>query len=316
MNTLVAPVLTVVVPCFNEQDVLPETARRLTGLLTDMMAAGSIAEGSHVLFVDDGSRDETWRIVRELNSVDGIVRGLKLSANRGHQVALMAGLTEATGDVVISVDADLQDDLEVMRLMIAHYRSGADVVLGVRSDRTTDSIFKRFSAELYYHVLRRLGVNVVFNHADYRLMSRRALEALKSFTEVNLFLRGLVPLIGFRSVTVEYERKARFAGESKYPLRKMLSLAADGVTSFSVVPLRFISMLGMLFSLASILMVVWVIWVKYFVAGVVPGWASSVIPIYFIGGVQLLSLGVIGEYIAKIYFETKRRPRYFVEESL
>lgn len=316
MNPSRPPVLTIVVPCYNEQEVLPETARRLGDLLARMVAGRQADAGSHVLFVDDGSRDATWAQIADLHRVDPRFRGLKLSANRGHQIALIAGLSEAVGDVVVSVDADLQDDLEVMSRMLDEHEAGADVVYGVRADRGTDTVFKRMTAEMYYRLLKRLGVRVVFNHADYRLLSRRALEALKQFTEVNLFLRGLVPLIGYRSVTVQYERHERFAGESKYPLRKMLSLAADGVTSFSVVPLRVISMAGILFSVVSILLAAWVIWVKYFVAGVVPGWASSVIPIYFIGGVQLLSLGVIGEYVAKIYFETKRRPRYFVEESL
>ena len=310
------PVLTLVVPCFNEEAVLPETLRRLSDLLDRLVAGGRIAPQSHALFVDDGSRDHTWNLIQEEHGRDSRIRGLKLSANRGHQIALVAGLFAAQGDVIISIDADLQDDLGAIEPMLRAFREGCEVVYGVRRSRQADTAFKRGTAEGYYRLLRLMGVDVVFNHADYRLMSRRAVAALREYGEVNLFIRGLIPLIGFRSTTVTYDRSERFAGESKYPLRRMLMLAFDGITSFSPAPLRMISVLGILVSLASTGMIGWVLWVKLFTNHALPGWASSVIPIYFMGGVQLLSIGVLGEYVVKIYFETKRRPRYFIEEQL
>lgn len=310
------PQLVVVVPCFDEAAVLPETTRCLLSLLDKLLAAGRIADSSYVLYVDDGSTDATWPLIREYNATGARIKGLKLSGNRGHQIALIAGLFAAEGDVAISVDADLQDDLAAIETMLDRHAAGHDVVYGVRKLRRVDTRFKRISAESYYRILKLLGVNVVFNHADYRLMSRRAIEALKQYGEVNLFLRGIVPLIGFRSTSVYYERAERFAGESKYPLKKMLRLAIDGVTSFTAFPLRMISVMGILVSLISLGMILWVLWVKLFTDDALPGWASSVIPIYFLGGIQLLSIGVLGEYVAKIYFETKRRPRYFVEEQL
>lgn len=311
------PVLGVVVPCYNEQDVFPETARRLDELLTRMEQAGQIAPDSKAWFVDDGSRDATWPLIREATQRD-ITRvcGVKLSRNRGHQVALLAGLLTAAGDVLISVDADLQDDLEAIPRMMDEYRRGHDIVYGVRSARKTDSFLKRVTAEGYYRVLDRLGVEVVFNHADYRLMSRRAIESLRAYPESNLFLRGLIPQMGYPSTTVEYERKERFAGESKYPLRKMLALAWQGVSSFSAAPLRAITTLGMVVSLLSIGMGLWALGVRVFTTDTVPGWASIVIPLFLISGVQLLSLGVIGEYLAKIFIETKKRPLYFLDQVL
>jgi glycosyltransferase involved in cell wall biosynthesis len=310
------PQLAIVVPCYNEAAVLPETTRRLLALLDTLITAGRIADTSHVLYVDDGSRDATWSIIRDSHVANGRIKGLKLSANRGHQIALIAGLFSAQGEVIVSVDADLQDDLNALELMLSAFETGNEVVYGVRKLREVDGFFKRFSAETYYKLLKLLGVNVVFNHADYRLLSRRAVEALKQYGEVNMFLRGIVPLIGFKSFSVYYARAERFAGESKYPLKKMLMLALDGITSFTAFPLRLISILGMLVSLGSLGMIGWVLWVKLFSDAALPGWASSVIPIYFLGGLQLLSVGVLGEYVAKIYFETKRRPRYFVEEVL
>jgi polyisoprenyl-phosphate glycosyltransferase len=310
------PRVCIVVPCYNEEEVLPETARRLDALLTKLISSNKILADSQVIFVDDGSRDRTWSLIKELNHADPRIRGVKLSANRGHQTALIAGLFAANGDAVISIDADLQDDVSAIELMIDAYVSGYEIVYGVRKRRETDTVFKRTTAQAYYTLLNLLGVKIVFNHADYRLLGRRALESLQQYTEVNLFIRGIVPLIGFRCTTVQYDRAGRFAGESKYPLKKMLALAIDGVTSFTAFPLRLIALLGLIVSAASVLMVVWVLWIKLFTTSAIPGWASSVIPIYFLGGIQLLSIGVLGEYVAKIYFETKRRPRYFIEETL
>lgn len=315
VRTSCLPCLAVVVPCYNEEEVFPETARRLAVLLGDMVEAERIAPSSRIWFVDDGSRDATWRLIREASSgSDTRVCGIKLSRNRGHQVALLAGLMTAEGDVLISVDADLQDDLGVIPKMIENFQNGFDIVYGVRSVRTTDSFFKRVTAEGYYKLLDRLGVEVVFNHADYRLMSRRSVEALRAFPESNVFLRGLIPLLGFPSTTVEYARSERFAGESKYPLRKMLALAWQGVSSFSAAPLRAITALGMIVSLSSISMGLWALGVKLFTDNTVPGWASIVIPLFLISGVQLLSLGIIGEYLAKVFMESKRRPLYFVDQ--
>lgn len=308
--------LTVVIPCYNETEVLPETNKRMSELLNRLIATNKVAAGSQVLYVDDGSKDNTWELIKSFNAQSSSVTGIKLSANRGHQTALMAGLFAATGDVVISVDADLQDDLSAIEQMLDAHRAGNEIVFGVRKLRSADTAFKRSSAQTYYRLLALLGVKVVFNHADYRLLGRRALDALKQYSEVNLFLRGIVPLLGFKSTTVFYDRAERFAGESKYPLRKMLVLAFDGITSFTAFPLRLIGMMGLLVSFVSAVMIVWVLWVKLFTTQALPGWASSVIPIYFLGGIQLLSIGVLGEYVAKIYSETKRRPRYFIEETL
>lgn len=275
---------------------------------------GRVAAASRVWLVDDGSRDATWSLIdAAAQADDSIFCGIKLSRNRGHQIALLAGLLTAHGDVTISVDADLQDDLEVIPQMLDRHAAGMDIVYGVRSSRATDTAFKRLSAEGYYRLLNRLGVEIVFNHADYRLMSRRAIEALRGFQERNLFLRGIIPQLGFPSAIVEYKREERFAGESKYPIGKMLSLAWQGVTSFSTVPLRVITSLGVLVSLLSLGLGLWALYVRIFGTEAVPGWASTVIPLFLLSGVQLLSLGVIGEYLAKIFLETKGRPLYFIE---
>ncbi len=311
-----APRLSIVVPCYNEEAALPETLQRLGATLERLAALGKIAAESESILVDDGSQDRTWELIREAHARDARFRGVKLSANRGHQTALIAGLWAASGDAVVSIDADLQDDVEAMERMVEAYAGGNEIVYGVRIRRTTDTRFKRSSAGAYYHLLELFGVRIVRHHADYRLLSRRALESLKQYSEVNLFLRGIVPLMGYRSAIVHYERAARFAGESKYPLRKMLALAFDGITSFSAVPLRLIAMLGLAVSTLSLAMMLWVLWVKLATTRALPGWASSVIPIYFLGGIQLLSIGVLGEYVAKLYIETKRRPRFFVEETL
>lgn len=309
------PVLAIVIPCYNEQEVLPETLRRLRDLFADFVRAGRVASSSRVWLVDDGSRDRTWQIIRQASEApDSVCMGIKLSRNRGHQVALLAGLLTATGDVLISIDADLQDDLDVMVQMLEQHAGGCDIVYGVRSSRQSDTFFKRWTAQGYYRLLHRLGVEVVFNHADYRLMSRRAIEALRACGESNIFLRGLIPQLGYPSAIVEYERKERFAGESKYPLGRMLALAWQGVTSFSVAPLRAITTLGLLVSLLSLSMGVWALGVRLFTDYAMPGWASIVIPLFLLSGVQLLSLGLIGEYLAKVFAETKRRPLYFVEQ--
>lgn len=306
--------LSVVVPCYNEEEVLPETSRRLVSLLDDLCQRGIVSADSEIIFVDDGSRDRTWSLIEALSGNGSCVKGVKLSRNKGHQTALVAGLFSATGDAVISVDADLQDDLGAIEHMVDAYHGGADIVYGVRRRRDTDTFFKRFTAEGYYRLLDRLGVEVVFNHADYRLLSRRALKALQQFEERNLFLRGIIPQLGFPTAIVQYDRAERFAGESKYPLKKMLAFAWQGVTSFSAAPLRAITGIGLLIALGSFAVAGWALWVRLFSDQAVPGWTSTVVPMYFLGGVQLFCTGIIGEYLAKIYVETKRRPAYFIEK--
>jgi glycosyltransferase involved in cell wall biosynthesis len=310
-----APRLQIVTPCYNEEAVLPETIARLTALLDRLVADHAIAPESGVTFVDDGSRDATWRLIVEARERDRRFGGIKLAANQGHQNALIAGLLNAPGDVLISMDADLQDDLEAIPRMLAEHAAGADIVYGVRSSREHDSIFKRRSAWAYYWLLRQLGVKVVPDHADFRLMSRRAIEALSGFTEVNLFLRGIIPLLGFPTATVTYARQDRFAGETKYPLRKMIALGLNGVFSFSTVPLQWISVLGFLGAFGSSAALIWALWIRVASGQALPGWASTVIPMYFLGSVQLLALGIIGSYVSRIYSETKRRPRFIIERS-
>lgn len=306
--------LAVVVPCYNEEEVLPETIRQLLLVRSRMVEEGLITPTSNLYFVDDGSRDRTWSLIEEFAAKEACVHGIKLSRNRGHQNAVLAGLFHAEGDAVVTIDADLQDDIGVLFQMVSNYARGHDIVYGVRKRRETDSWFKRVTAEGYYRVLSAMGVNVIFNHADFRLMSRRAIDALKDYGEVNLFLRGIVPTIGFPSAVVYYDRHERFAGESKYPLRKMMALAIDGITSFSTVPLRIIAALGLIIFVVSLILSGWVIWIRLFTDQSVPGWASLTLPIYLMGGIQLLSLGVLGEYVAKTYMETKRRPRFFVDK--
>ena len=309
--------LYVVVPCYREEAVLPETARRLKEKLTALMQAGKISRHSRILFVNDGSKDRTWEIIEELHRGDRLFSGVNLSRNRGHQNALLAGLMTAVqrADMMVSMDADLQDDINAMDAMIDAYHNGYDVVYGVRSSRESDSFFKRFTAESFYKLMKAMGVDIVFNHADYRLMSRRAVEGLAQFREVNIFLRGVVPQIGYPWTTVEYVRATRFAGESKYPLKKMLSFAFDGITSFSVKPMRLILFLGAVIFLLSLVVLLWTLIAR--VSGrTVSGWTSLMCSIWMIGGIQLLSLGVIGEYIGKIYAETKARPRFIIERVL
>jgi glycosyltransferase involved in cell wall biosynthesis len=294
--------------------VLPEACRRLVQLLARLTERGKISAASRVYFVDDGSRDRTWEIIDSFVA-DGLpVVGIKLTRNRGHQNALLAGLFSSEGDVVISIDADLQDDVNAIEEMLDRFHAGCDVVYGVRRRRTADSFFKRFTAETFYRLISLFGAQTVFNHADYRLLSRRAIEALKQFREVNLFLRGIVPLLGYESAVVYYDREARFAGESKYPLRKMIGLALDAITSFSVVPLRLITLIGFVVFLFTTIMSAFTLWIRFFTTIAVPGWASTLLPIYFLGGVQILCLGVIGEYLGKIYGESKARPRFLIEQ--
>lgn len=311
-----APRVAIVVPCHNEEEVLRDTASRLLGLLDRLRSRGLADEASFLCLVDDGSTDATWRLIREIHAANPHVRGLKLTRNFGHQGAILAGMLECDADAVVTIDADLQDDEAAMEPMLLHYQAGHDLVLGVRDDRTTDGAFKRVTAESYYRLLRLLGIEVVFNHADYRLLSQRALAELRRFPESNLFLRGIVPLLGFQPATVRYARKARRSGTSKYPPRRMLSLAWEGVTSFSVAPLRLVAALGFVIAAGSLAVTTWALIVKFVLDDAVPGWASTVVPMYFLGGVQILCLGVIGEYVGKIYMESKRRPRYAIEARL
>ena len=310
------PILYIVIPCYNEQAVLPMTAPLFRQKVLDLAGAGKVSADSRVLFVNDGSKDDTWSIIRSLAASDPVYEGVCLSRNRGHQNALLAGLMTARSraDITISIDCDGQDDINAMDKMVDEYLAGMDVVYGVRSKRETDTWFKRTTAQGFYKVMSALGADTVYNHADYRLLSRRALDGLAQFREVNLFLRGLVPLVGFRSSSVYYERHERLAGESHYPLKKMLSFAFDGITSLSVKPIRLITALGFLISLCSFIGIVWVLLTKLFGAAV-SGWASMTCAIFFMGGVQLLCLGVIGEYIGKIYNETKARPRFIISET-
>ena len=310
------PILYIVIPCYNEEAVLPVTSGMFLKKITDLAAAGKVSDASRVMFVNDGSKDKTWEIIEGLAASDAHYEGVCLSRNRGHQNALLAGLMTAKeyADVTISIDCDGQDDINAMDAMIDEYLAGVDVVYGVRSKRATDTWFKRTTAEGFYHVMRMLGADVVFNHADYRLMSKRALEGLAEFGEVNLFLRGLVPLVGYRCSSVYYERAERLAGKSHYPLKKMLAFAFDGITSLSTKPLRLITMAGMLVSIVSFLAIIGTIVTKLF-GYTVTGWASMVCAVYFLGGVQLLGIGVIGEYVGKIYSETKRRPRFIISET-
>lgn len=308
--------LDIVVPCYNETEVLGQTCTRLLELMTLLAGEGRIAPGSRLLFVDDGSTDGTWGLIGRLAREDARVAGIKLSRNRGHQIALLAGLMAAKGDAVISIDADLQDDPAVIPAMLEHFRSGAEVVYAVRGQRRSDSFFKRTTAGLYYRLMRALGVELVEQHADFRLLGRRALEALRGYGETNLFLRGLIPQLGFPSATVTFDRTAREAGISKYPLRRMLSLGLNGVTSFSAAPLRAAAALGALAFVASLLLSGWVLWIHFSTDDAVPGWASTVIPVYFLGGLQLLCMGVLGEYLMRVFLEVKHRPRYVIEHTV
>jgi glycosyltransferase involved in cell wall biosynthesis len=304
----------IVVPCYNEEEVLPITAERLLALLKRLVESDKISADSKIFFVDDGSKDQTWSIIEMLLNKSRHISGIKLSRNQGHQNALLAGLFTADGDALISIDADLQDDIEVIEQMVEEYRHGIDIVYGVRKKRDFDGFFKRLSAEIFYKFMNQLGAESVYNHADYRLMSRRAIEALKNFNEINLFLRGIVPLLGFRTSIAYYDRKTRFAGQSKYTFKKMIALALDGITSFSIRPLRIITFLGFVIFALTTVMIFWILWSRLFSNTIVPGWASTVLPMYLLGGIQILCIGVLGEYLGKIYREVKARPRYIIEK--
>ncbi len=310
-------ILYLVIPCYNEEAVLHETAKQLLAKMNSMFERGMISRESKIMFVNDGSKDKTWEIIEELHASNPIYSGVKLSRNKGHQNALLAGLMTAKEktDMAISLDADLQDDVDVIDKMVEKYYEGNDVVYGVRSARDTDTFFKKFTAEGFYKMMSAMGVEIVFNHADYRLMSKRALEGLSEFREVNLFLRGIVPLIGYKSDIVTYERHERFAGESKYPLKKMLAFATDGITSFSIKPIRMITTCGVLIFGISLLMLLYFL-VVHFMGRTVHGWTSTIVSIWAIGGLQLLAIGIVGEYIGKIYLETKARPKYLIETVL
>lgn len=307
--------LAIVVPCYNEEEAFPITVKSLTNFLGGLIRAEKVSKNSFLLFVDDGSKDKTWQLIETETKQNPLVRGLKLSGNVGHQNALLAGLLTANedSDLTVSIDADLQDDINAIEKMVDAYHDGADIVYGVRSDRKSDSVFKRTTAQGFYKLMSAMGVKTVYNHADFRLMSHRAVEALSQYKERNLFLRGIVPLIGFKTESVYYERAKRVAGESKYPLKKMLKFAFDGITSFSVKPISLITALGIIIIICSIAAFIYTL-VSYFTGNTEPGWASLIISIWFLGGVQLSAIGIVGQYIGKIYVESKERPRYNIEK--
>lgn len=312
-----AKILYLVIPCYNEEEVLADTAGKLDKKMKELISEGLIDVKSRIIFVNDGSMDLTWKIIEDLHNKDTLFGGINLTRNRGHQNALLAGLmtVKDDADIVISLDADLQDDINVFDEMLRKNNEGYDVVYGVRNDRKKDSFFKRHTAQMFYKLTNKLGGDLIYNHADFRLMSRRALEGLAQFEEVNLFLRGIVPLIGYPSTIVEYERKERLAGKSKYPLKKMISFAIEGITSLSIKPMRFVTGMGIFVFLVSIAMMIYA-FVSYFTGRVVAGWTSILISVWAIGGMVLLGLGIVGSYIGKIYLETKKRPRYIVEKYI
>ena len=308
-------VLYLVIPCYNEEEVLPETSKRLTAKLGAMIEMGLISQDSKIVFVNDGSKDHTWQLIRQYHEENPMIQGINLSRNKGHQSALLAGLMTVKEycDMAISMDADLQDDVDAIDQFVEKYYEGCEVVYGVRSERKTDSFFKRASAQSFYKLMLHMGVEIVYNHADYRLLSNRVMKELSKYQEVNLFLRGLIPLVGFKSTSVYYERNVRIAGTTHYPLKKMLNLAIDGITSLSVKPLRLIASIGVIVAIISFIGVIWSV-VMALIGHTVAGWASMTSIICFIGGIQLVCLGVIGEYVGKIYMEVKHRPRYIISE--
>ena len=312
-----APVLYIIVPCYNEEEVLPETSARLNELTGALILENQIDAASRILFVDDGSKDRTWALIEELAAREAGVEGLKLAHNAGHQNALWAGMMSVRGkaDAVVTIDADLQDDINAIRGFLEKFREGCEVVYGVRSKRETDTAFKRMTAQGFYRLMQRMGVDMVYNHADYRLLGRRALDALSEFGEENMFLRGMVPLVGFQSAEVTYERGERFAGESKYPLKKMIAFAIEGITSFSIKPVRWVALIGFAFAFLGAVMALYAL-ISLLCGQAVAGWTSMMVSIWIIGGVQLIALGLIGEYVGKVYKEVKHRPKYIVEEYI
>ena len=308
--------LSLVLPCYNEEEVLNDTSSKLLSLFHSLMASSKIDKNSTIYFVDDGSKDNTWQIIKKLSQKHKEISGIKLSRNFGHQNALLSALMTVEGDAIISMDADLQDDITMIEKMVDLYREGYDIVYGIKMKREADGLFKRITAKGFYKMMHMLDADVISNHADFRLLSRRAVEHLREFKEVNLFLRGLIPLVGFKSTSVTYDISERTAGESKYPLPKMLAFAWNGVSSLSITPLRFITAAGFILFISTLILTVYSAWIALFTNKAVPGWASTVLPIYFIGGVQMLSVGVIGEYIGKIYLEVKARPRFIIEETI
>lgn len=314
---MIPAILYLVIPCYNEEEVLFDSANKLKNKMISLIESDKISDKSKIVLVNDGSKDKTWEMICELHEKDNLFLGVKLSRNRGHQNALLGGLmtVKEDCDITISLDADLQDDINAIDQMLEKYYEGCDIVYGVRDNRETDSGFKRATAQGFYKFLRLMGAEIKYNHADYRLMSKRALDGLEEFNEVNLFLRGLVPMIGYKSAEVYYKRGQRLAGESKYPLKKMIALAAEGVTSLSVKPIRFITFLGVFIFGISIIMLIYFL-VRHFMGATVPGWTSIILSVWAIGGLQLLAIGIIGEYIGKIYLETKQRPKYIIEEYL
>jgi glycosyltransferase involved in cell wall biosynthesis len=315
MNNI--PKLAIIIPCFNEEEVVRETASRLITALREMSSQSLISDDSIIYFVDDGSRDKTWATIKDISKEYPVVKGLKLSRNFGQQNALLAGLMNVKRhiDCAITLDADLQDDITVIPKFIEHFKSGAEIVYGVRSQRNSDSLFKKYSALAFYKLMKVMGVNIIHNHSDYRLCSKRVMEHLFEFEETNLFLRGIFPSIGFKTSMVYYERGERFAGETKYPLKKMIAFAFNGISSFSTVPLRLITFIGFIIFISSLLMIGYIL-AANFMGHAIPGWTSTLLPIYFIGGVQIFCTGLIGEYIGKIYKETKRRPRFIKDEEI
>ena len=306
-----------VVPCYNEEEVLAETTKRLTAKLNAMIKGNVVSSESRIMYVNDGSKDRTWEIINEFYKSNEFVTGVNLSRNRGHQNALLAGLMTAKeyADIVISMDADLQDDIEVLDKFVEEYKNGSEIVYGVRSSRKKDTFFKKHTALAFYKIMEKMGVEIVYNHADYRLMSKRAIEELAGYKEVNLFLRGIIPMIGFKTSTVEYERDKRFAGESKYPLKKMIAFAIDGITSCSIKPIRLITTFGFLIFLISMLLLIYVV-IGYFLGNTVAGWPTLMVLMCFFGGFQIMSIGVVGEYVGKIYMETKERPRFIIADKI
>jgi glycosyltransferase involved in cell wall biosynthesis len=308
--------LSLILPCYNEEEVLPETAARLISLFQQLIKVSKINDNSMIYFIDDGSSDHTWDIIKTLSKKHKHISGIKLSRNFGHQNALLSALLSVKGDAVISIDADLQDDITMIEKMVDRYHEGYDIVYGVKKKREADGSFKRISAEGFYKMMHFLDTSIIYNHADFRLLSRRVLEHLKEYKEVNLFLRGMLPMVGFKSTSVIYDISERTAGKSKYPFSKMLSFAWNGISSLSITPLRFITATGFILFISTLILTIYSVWIVLFTTEAVPGWASTVLPIYFIGGVQMLSIGIIGEYIGKIYLEVKARPRYIIEETV